>query len=198
MSRMSTPSLLSRTVRDFLAAVASESEPVPAGACISALTGASSAALVVLLCRVLQGRRTPPDVSRQVVEAERLQAQLADLIDADAAAYEAFISAQKLDRGPDRDVALAQATRTPLDIAAACIQVAAIARSISSLATGSIQSDVAVAQRLADAAAEAALDTAAQNLDTLDDSPERAALLQEWESLRAALSTSLSSEPRQT
>jgi formiminotetrahydrofolate cyclodeaminase len=175
--------LLERSVSDFLEAVASEAEPVPAGACAAALTGALSAALVVLVCRVLQRRRDPPDVADLLAQAAALQTRLSGLIDADAAAFEAYTSA------PDSHKAqtLLDATRTPLDIAAACIEGVAAARALSPLATRSIRSDAAVAERLAESAARAALDTAASNLATLEDSPGREGLQHEWESLRSRL-----------
>src|SRR5262245_34776325 len=110
-------SLLERSVADFLAAVGSEQEPVPAGACSAAMTGALSAALVVLVCRVLLKRRSPPDVGGLLIDAERLVGRLSELIDEDAAAFDAFAAASE----SERIAALADATRTPLSIALACI-----------------------------------------------------------------------------
>jgi formiminotetrahydrofolate cyclodeaminase len=175
--------LLERSVADFLDAVASEAEPVPAGACAAALTGAVSAALVVLVCRVLQRRRNAPDVAGLLAQAAALQTRLAELIDADAAAFDAYTSAPE----STKTQKLLDATRTPLDIAAACVDAVAAARALSPLATRSVRSDAAVAERLAESAARAALDTAGSNLATLADSPGRASLQDEWESLRARL-----------
>jgi len=179
-------SLLDRSVAQFLEAVASEEEAVPAGACAAALTGASAAALVVLIVRVLEARREPPDVSGHEARGTELQQRLAQLIDADASAYDAYVEARKLPKGAERTAALAAATRTPLDIGAACLDVASIAQAIAPIATGSIQSDIQVAYTLAKAAASAALTTAAANIASLAESPERAALGQELERLKSA------------
>jgi formiminotetrahydrofolate cyclodeaminase len=173
-------SLLSRSLRDFLAAVASETEPVPAGACAAALTGAASAALVVLVCRVLERRREPPDVTALRKRAAVQRASLEALIDADASAYDAFASAPR----EQRTQALADATRTPLDIAAACLEVATLARSVEVVATGAIRSDVDVALTLATAAAEAALSTASHNIAALGDTQQAQSLKFELDRLR--------------
>jgi formiminotetrahydrofolate cyclodeaminase len=175
-------SLLSRSAHDFLAAIASETEPVPAGACAAAFTGAVAAGLVVLVCRVLGRRRQPPDVASLRERAVTLQVHLENLIDADAAAYESFVAAPK----ETRPQALADATRTPLDIAAACVEVAALARAVKALATGSIRSDIEVALTLATAAADAALGTAAHNIAALGDAPEAQSLKIELSRLRAS------------
>jgi methenyltetrahydrofolate cyclohydrolase len=181
-------SLLDRSVSDFLGAVASVDEPVPAGACAAALTGASAAALVVLIVRVVQHRREPPDVSGHEARGMELQTRLEQLIDEDAAAYQAYVDARKLPKGPERTAALANATRTPLDIGRACLDVAAIAQSIAPVATGSIQSDIQVAYTLAKAAASAALTTASANIASLAESAERTALQQELEQLKTSSS----------
>jgi len=179
-------SLLDRSVSEFLDAVASVEEAVPAGACAAALTGASAAALVVLICRVVQHRREPPDVGGHAARGTELQQRLEQLVDEDAAAYQAYVDARKLPKGSERTAALAAATRTPLDISRACLDVAAIAQSMAPIATGSIQSDIQVAYTLAKAAASAALTTATANIASLAESPERAALQQELEQLRAS------------
>jgi formiminotetrahydrofolate cyclodeaminase len=174
-------SLLSRSVRDFLASIASDDEPVPAGACAAALTGAASAALVVLVCRVLERRREPSDVAALRDRATSLQQQLESLIDADAAAYERFVAAD----AQSRSSALAEATRTPLAIAEACKAVAAVVRDVSANATGSIRSDVEVAETLASAAADAALNTAEHNIASLGNAPHRLDLQRRLETIRA-------------
>ena len=73
--------LIDLTVRDFVAAVASADEPVPAGGSVAALTGASSAALLALVCDVLE-RHTPGVLIQERERARALHQELLDLVDA--------------------------------------------------------------------------------------------------------------------
>jgi formiminotetrahydrofolate cyclodeaminase len=45
------------SVAEFVRAVASPTQPVPAGGSVAALTGAVSAALLVLVCEVVERRK---------------------------------------------------------------------------------------------------------------------------------------------
>jgi formiminotetrahydrofolate cyclodeaminase len=195
---MTDEPLVGRPLGAFLDAVAS-SEPAPGGGSVAALTGAASAGLLLMVCEVLRARPRALGDHGQVValleRAEQLQELLRGLIDADADAYRALLSARGL---PRRDAfeqasrrvavqrALTRATETPLQIAACCAEVVRLGETLAALATGPVGSDALVARRLAGAALLAALDTAAQNVGLIDDPARHADLERELLTLRAA------------
>src|SRR5205807_6674367 len=105
--------------------------------------------------------------------AEALQQRLSRMIDSDTQAFRNVIAVRRL---PQRDAnekatrrvalhqALGRATHSPLEIAAACADLVAIADRVEGLATGEIVSDARVARHLARAALLCSLDTVEQNL----------------------------------
>src|SRR5690242_6649162 len=116
---MSRESLVALAVSDFVARVASTEEPVPAGGSVSALVGASSAALIALACGVLVNRGHV-DAQALRERAERLQADLLALVDEDADAYNVFLEDKK------DAAAIARMNDLPLQIAAACQALVAL------------------------------------------------------------------------
>jgi formiminotetrahydrofolate cyclodeaminase len=80
--------------------------------------------------------------------------------------------------------ALGRATHSPLEIAAACSDLVAIADRVEALATGEIVSDARVARHLAHAALLCSLDTVAQNLPHVHDAAQRAEMEGEFRRLR--------------
>lgn len=162
--------LVNRSVRAFLASVASPREPVPAGGSVAALVGAGAAALLALVC----GARSVSLLDARQ-RAERLQQRLVELIDEDAAAYRAFLDA----RGDDaaRAAAAEHAARVPLAIAHACDEVLGVCKLVESAARGPLRGDVRTAQLLAHAARDAAASLAEQDARILDDVAARERLL---------------------
>jgi len=175
--------------------VASVDEPAPAGGSVSALTGALSASLLMLVGRVTQARPDPaPEFAALLARAESLRQRLEGMIDADARAFQNLMAVRRLPRHDamertTRRVALKQAlgraTHSPLEIAQACADLVAIADRVEALATGEIVSDARVARTLARAALESSLDTVEQNLPHVDDDKQRAAMDRELRRLRA-------------
>ena len=178
----------------FLDAVASVSEPAPAGGSVSALTGALSASLLMLVCRLTQARPDPaPEFAALLSRAESLQQRLARMVDADARAFQNLMAVRRLsqhdamERTTRRTAlrqALGRATHSPLEIAAACADLVAIANRVEALATGEIVSDARVARTLARAALESSLDTVEQNLPHVKDAEQRAEMEREFSRLR--------------
>jgi len=147
--------LVERSVREFVDSVASVDEPVPAGGSVAALTGASSAALLALVSGVLE-RKHVSGVSGLLARAQDLQDRLLRLVDEDAEAYRAYL--QRVER------ALERTTQTPLDVAAACLEVVDLSRELEGFSRGPLSSDVRTARTLASAALASALDIAEQNV----------------------------------
>jgi formiminotetrahydrofolate cyclodeaminase len=182
---MNSPKLVELSVGDFVAAVASAEQPVPAGGSVAALTGASSAALLALVCEVLQ--RHSPGLPAQALDlAQRLQHALLELVDADATAFRAFLDAE---RGSAARRALATtAASAPLRIGQACLEVLELAQSVEPHVHGAMHLDVAAARRLAQAAAHSALDIAEHNLRLVAEPNTREALEAEISALRGRAS----------
>jgi formiminotetrahydrofolate cyclodeaminase len=161
--------LLALPLGEFVARVASTDQPVPAGGSVSALVGASSAALLALACGVLvkhHGEEMEPLRQRAVA----LQARLLALLEEDAAAYHAFLESK---RDP---VAIGRMSEVPLEIAAACAEAVALSGEVTQRIRGAVAADVGAAHRLAAAAREAVLDLADENVRAQRDPAAREAL----------------------
>ena len=172
--------LVGRSVHAFIASVASTAEPVPAGGSVAALTGAASAALLALVCGLL-ARKQVESAADLLERARELQDRLLMLVDADADAYRAYLRAKR------SEGALHRTSQTPLDIAAACVDVVSLSVDVEGRTTGALLSDVRTARSLASAAAAAALDTAEQNVVLHADPAAQARLRAEIGRLRATV-----------
>jgi methenyltetrahydrofolate cyclohydrolase len=173
--------LVSRSVTEFIASVASTDEPVPAGGSVAALTGAASAALLALVCGVRRHKQ-PDALSGELVQAERLRQRLLALVDEDAAAFRAFLDAQRATRrGDDGDLrtALGRTSRAPLEIATACAAVVELSVSLEGQIQGMTLGDVRAARHLATAALTAALDLGEQNVALLEADPRAQAQMRD-------------------
>jgi formiminotetrahydrofolate cyclodeaminase len=170
------------SVRDFVGAVAAAERPVPAGGSVAALTGAASAALLALVCGVLQ-RRQPGVLSDQLETAGRLQQHLLELVDEDAAAFRAFLAARR--SGVGLLEAIARTASAPLKIGSACAEVIVLSDTVEADTAGPMLGDVRAARYLAAAAVQTALALAEQNLDLQPDAEARQALEAEISRLRA-------------
>lgn len=161
--------LVTLGVGEFVAKVASTDEPVPAGGSVAALTGACAAALMALASGVLV-RRGVSGAEALRERASALQRQLLELVDEDAAAYDAFLEAR---REPG---VIARMSEMPLRVAAACADVSAMAEEIAERITGAVAADVNAARTLAEAARHAALELAEANLGMQRDPVAKAEL----------------------
>ncbi len=153
----------------------------------------------MLVARVTRRRAEgPPEFATLLARAEALQARLAKLVDSDAQAFRDLMAVRRL---PGRDPnerttrrvavrqALSRATHSPLEIAAACADLVAIADRVEALATGEILSDARVARHLARAALLCSLDTVEQNLPHVRDATQRQEMERELRNVRAKAAT---------
>jgi methenyltetrahydrofolate cyclohydrolase len=192
---MTTDSLLRLRLRDFLDLVASPGEPAPAGGAVAALAAAASASLLMLVASVTQRRGgADGEFANLLARATALQQRLSRLMDSDTQAFKDLMAVRRL---PHRDAnetttrrvalnqALGRATHSPLEIAAACADLVAIADRVEKLATGEIVSDARVARHMARAALLSSLDTVEQNLPHVSEAEQRREMEQELARLRA-------------
>jgi formiminotetrahydrofolate cyclodeaminase len=176
--------LVDLSVTDFVARVAAADHAVPAGGSVAALTAASSAALLALVCGVLERKPGSPAADRRLT-AQRLLRNLLGLVDEDADAFAAFLHARRAPQQGGLRSAVARTSRVPLSIASGCIDVIDLSHVIEVDASGPMLADVRAARLLAAAALRTVLEIAVQNLDLMEDGAERERLRAEISRLRS-------------
>ena len=169
-----------------MAAVASAETPVPAGGSVVALSGSCAAALLGLVCDVLE-RHQPGRLLDERHATERLQRLLLRLVDEDAAAYQAFLATSR--GSEERQVAINRVAATPLAIGRACVEVIGLSQKVEAHARGPLLGDVRAARHLAQAAVRTAVDLGEDNLGLQPDVSARRALEAEITRLREALTS---------
>ena len=167
--------------RPFLDAVAAPSA-TPGGGSVSALAGALAAALgqmVAGLSRKKKSQAAHVDKLSEELDAFRQAADvLAEMIDRDAASYDAVLAAFKLPQGnaqevKERDAAIQSATKgateVPLEVAERTVALLERVGQLNSVAAASMKSDLEVARWMAAAGACGALANVETNLDGITD-----------------------------
>jgi formiminotetrahydrofolate cyclodeaminase len=176
------PSILDLRVGELLARLGS-SDPAPGGGAAAALAGALGAALVQMTANLTVGRPRLADVDDQArriaARAGELRQRLAELGDADAAAFEQVGAAYRLPRQDDAQQAertrtiqsaLQAAAAVPLETARICAEVLAVAEEAAPILNPSVISDVMVGALLAQAGLEGAALNVEINLAAMTDS----------------------------
>jgi formiminotetrahydrofolate cyclodeaminase len=161
-----------KQVGEFLDELASGS-PTPGGGSAAALSGATGAALVSMVCNLTIGREKYKAVEAEMqavlARAEELRTSLLASIDADIAAYGELSVAMKLPRANDEEKAartraiqsaLVKATQAPLEIARLCREVMTLTKPTAEKGNVNAVSDAGVGVL----AAEAGLRSAALNV----------------------------------
>lgn len=181
-----------KTVAQFLDELASQA-PVPGGGSGAALVGALGAALASMVCNLTVGKPKYADVQDEIqallAQTEALRARLTALIDEDIAVYYKLSSAYKMPKDTEEQKAartaaiqeiLRDATKVPMQIAEACVQVLQLCKPIAEKGNVGAVSDAGVAALLAEAALRSAALNVLINLGAIKDADfvarERAAL----------------------
>jgi formiminotetrahydrofolate cyclodeaminase len=181
-----------KTVAQFLDELASQA-PVPGGGSGAALVGALGAALASMVCNLTVGKPKYADVQGEIqallAQTEALRARLTALIDEDIAVYYRLSSAYKMPKETEEQKAartaaiqdiLRDATKVPMQIAEACVQVLQLCKPIAEKWNVGAVSDAGVAALLAEAALRSAALNVLINLAAIKDAEfvarERAAL----------------------
>ena len=164
------------------------SDPIPGGGSAAAVAGGMAAALVRMVVALTTGRPIAAEHEPELVDidagARAAQVDLLRLAEEDAAAYDAVVRARRLPRDSDAerearqeqvDRATREATRVPLETAAAAAKVLALAERLAPFGNRNAISDVAVGALLAATAVRGAALNVRINVPYLpEDDPLRA------------------------
>jgi formiminotetrahydrofolate cyclodeaminase len=176
-------SLATHTYADVLAQVA-DSAPVPGGGSVSALNGATAAALVEMVAASSAKKKAFADKAEDLLtlveSAHSYRRDLLALADRDSAAYAGVSAAFKLpketpEQQTDRQAAIQAALRgaadVPLETARACMAVLHLALAVAEMGNPAAITDVAVAAMTASAGVEGAMLNVRINLADITDAP---------------------------
>ncbi|MBC7543702.1 MAG: cyclodeaminase/cyclohydrolase family protein [Candidatus Sericytochromatia bacterium] len=196
---MSEATLAAQTYGDVLASVASSS-PVPGGGSVSALNGATAAALVEMVAAASARKKSlaerAEDLESLAESARNYRQALLVLADRDAAAYGAVSAAYKLAKvTPDEQaarnaaiqLALQHACDVPLETAKAGMAVLHLAMAVAEMGNPAAITDVAVGAMTAAAGIEGAILNVRINLFEITDPDYRAACIEELQEVQADL-----------
>jgi formiminotetrahydrofolate cyclodeaminase len=174
-------SILNLTLAELLERLGS-SEPAPGGGAAAALVGALGAALVQMTANLTIGRPKSADVEDRArgieTRARELRQRLAQLADADAAAFEQVSAAYKRPRLDEAhnaarsaaiQSALQVAASVPLETARVCAEVLEVAEAAAPILNVAVISDVLVGAVLAQAAVHSAALNVEVNLVAMTD-----------------------------
>ncbi len=165
--------IIEQPVTQFLDELAS-SAATPGGGSGAAIMGALGAALVSMVCNLTIGKKNyaevEPEMRSVLHDAEALRQRLADMVAEDIAAFNGLMAAYGLPKLSDEDKAargaaiqhaLRAATEAPLACARACAEVIKLSMRAAEVGNRNVISDAGVGAL----AAQAALRSAALNVD---------------------------------
>lgn len=145
------------TVQKFISETGSNAA-VPGGGSVSAFSGAQSAALLSMYCRLTIGRKKYSSVEgimkKTLNEADRIMEELLGLIDADTQAFEAVLDAIKLPKNTEDEIkkrdqaiqeAFKKASLTPLVAARHCLRLLQLIEQVCGFGNKGAITDIGVA-----------------------------------------------------
>jgi len=172
---------LAALARPFVEAVA-EPTATPGGGSVSAFAAALAAALgqmVAGLSRKKKSQAAHVDKLSEHLDALRREAEaLSEAIDADAASYDAVMTAFKLPEGDSAEIAQREeaiqgstkgAAEVPLQVAERAVALLERLRQLETIAAASMKSDLKVARLVAEAGARGAIANVEINLEGIKD-----------------------------
>jgi formiminotetrahydrofolate cyclodeaminase len=170
------------TLAQFLDQLAS-SAPTPGGGSAAAMIGATSAALISMVCNVTLGKKGSTETVLREMQSvlaasEKLRARLTGMVQEDVSAFNELMQAYRLPKATDEEktqrtariqLTLKKATQAPLDCAMVCAEVIAVARRAAEHGFSGVISDVGVGVLAAQAAMRSASLNVEINVPNLED-----------------------------
>lgn len=188
--------LASLTIDGFLDVLASDA-PTPGGGAVAAIAGATGAALIVMVGRLTVDKDGYEDVRsrmRTIIDtASAAQADLVELADRDAHAFDAVMDAFKMPKGTDEEKASRSAAiqagylgaaAVPQDVARRCVDLMTLATEATARGNPQAASDGLSASATLHAGALCAIANVEINATSLKDPQARASMLEELASLK--------------
>jgi methenyltetrahydrofolate cyclohydrolase len=185
--------LVDLSIKAFLEKVAS-GEPVPGGGSVSALCGALSAALAVMVAHITAGKTNDKAVEAKMSEiidtAKKIQAVFTEDIDRDSVAYAAVMKAYRMPKETDQEKkerqnavqeALKEAARVPLEVAEMGIRILNLAEALVREGNQNAITDAVVSGLMARSAIIGALYNVKINILSIKDATFRDRLKHESE-----------------
>jgi formiminotetrahydrofolate cyclodeaminase len=189
--------IAAETVEGFLDALASDA-PTPGGGAVAALSGATGAALISMVCNLTIGKKGYEEAEERLrgvlEEAEAARTALLDLADRDATAFDGVMAAFKMPKETDAEKAVrsqaiqegyAAAATVPLEIAKRAAELMELAREVTEIGNAAASSDGASAAQVLSASVWAATYNVEINAAALKDPTKAQALRDEVSALRA-------------
>ena len=186
-----------QTVEAYLRDLASD-DPTPGGGAVAALSGATGAALISMVCNLTIGKQGYEDAQERMgwmlEEAEAARTELLDLADRDATAFDGVMAAFKMPKETDAERAVrsqaiqegySAAAEVPLDIARRAAELMELAREVTEIGNASAASDGACAAQALSAAVWSATYNVEINAAALKDPAKAQTLRDEVSALRA-------------
>ena len=168
-------------LKDFLDELASSS-PAPGGGSVAALSGSLSAALSSMVCRLTIKKKKYEDVRDEIrlilTKCESLRNELTELIDEDTKAFNQVMDAFKMPKDNDEQreerkrsiqLALKNATHSPLKIAQLCYDILNLNIVIAEKGNVNSITDTGVSALLANTGIESAALNVRINLGSIKD-----------------------------
>ena len=189
--------IAAETVEGFLDALASDA-PTPGGGAVAALSGATGAALISMVCNLTIGKKGYEEAEERLrgvlEEAEAARTALLDLADRDATAFDGVMAAFKMPKETDAEKAVRSqaiqegyvaAATVPLEIAKRAAELMELAREATEIGNAAASSDGASAAQVLSASVWAATYNVEINAAALKDHAKAQALRDEVSALRA-------------
>jgi len=165
----------------FFDAVASAS-PAPGGGSVASAAGALASALTAMVCRLTVGKKQYADVKEELTalrdEADKLRADLTQLITTDEEAFNAVMAAFKLPKGTDEQLAAREkaveeankrASQVPLEVMKKALHALKLARVVAQKGNQNSITDAGVAGLMGMASVDGARYNVRINLKSIKD-----------------------------
>ncbi len=185
------------TVDAYLAELASDA-PTPGGGAVAAVSAATGAALISMVCNLTIGKKGYEEVHERMSgilrDAEEARSALLELADRDATAFDGVMAAFKLPKETDAERAVraqaiqqgyASAAEVPLEIAKRAAELMELARETTEIGNANAASDGACAAQALSSAVWSATYNVEINAAALKDAAKAQALRDEVSALRA-------------
>jgi formiminotetrahydrofolate cyclodeaminase len=187
-----------QTFEEFLRGLGSD-DPTPGGGAVAALSGATGAALISMVCNLTIGKEGYEDAQERMrwmlEEAETARNEFLDLADRDATAFDGVMAAFKMPKETDAEKAVrskaiqvgyGSAARVPLEIAKRASELMELARETTEIGNVQAASDGACAGQALASAVWCATYNVEINAAALKDPARAQALRDEVSALRAS------------